>query len=114
MKNYDKKNSYIQYLYGWVMSQKLHVSGFEWVKNISSLDKKLKTFIKLIKHYDEDNDKGYILEVDVEYPNDLHNLHRNLPFLAERKKINVINLYAVCMIKKLFCLHKSFKKSIKY
>ena len=121
MKNYDKKKSYIQYLdannlYGWVMSQKLPVSGFEWVKNISSLNKKLEKFIKLIKNYDQDNDKGYILEVDVEYPKDLHDLHRNLPYLAEKKRklINVINLYVVCKKKKLCCSHKSFKKSIKY
>ena len=56
MKNYDKnkESSYIQYLdannlYGWAMSQNLPVNGFEWVKHISSLYKKLKKFIKLIK-----------------------------------------------------------------
>ena len=46
MKNYNKDNepSYIQYLdaniYGWAMPQKLSVDGFEWVEDISSLDKK--------------------------------------------------------------------------
>ena len=81
MKNYNKnkESSYIQYLdannfYGWAMSQKLPVNGFEWVKHISSLYKKLKKFIKLIKSYDEDSDKGYILEVDVDYPEYLHDL----------------------------------------
>ena len=39
---------------------------------------------ELIKNYDEDSNKGYILEVDVEYPKDLHNLHSDLPFLSER------------------------------
>ena len=48
-----------------------------------------------IKNYDEDSDKGYILEVDAEYPK---NLHSDLPFLPERMKINkcgklVCNLY---------------------
>ena len=54
--------------------------------------------------------------MDVEYPKDLHDLHRNLPYLAEKKRklINVINLYVVCKKKKLCCSHKSFKKSIKY
>ena len=51
-----------------------------------------------IKKYDEDSDKGYILEVDVEYPKNLHDLHSDLPFLLERMKINkcnklVCNLY---------------------
>ena len=49
-----KESSYIQYLdgnnlYGWVISQKLSVNGFEWVKDISSINKKIKKFIKLVK-----------------------------------------------------------------
>ena len=44
-----------------------------------------------IKNYGENNDKGYILEVDVEC---LFNLHCDLPFLYERKKIkNARNLF---------------------
>ena len=38
---------------------------------------------ELIKNYDEDSTEGYILEADVEYFKDLHNLHSNLPFLSE-------------------------------
>ena len=81
-------------LYGWVMSQKFPLNGFKWVKYISRVNK----VIKLVKNYDEDSDKGYILEVDVEYPKDLHDLHSNLSFLLERMKINkcsklVCNLY---------------------
>ena len=40
---------------------------------------------------DEGSNKGYILEIDVEYPKDLHNLHNNLPFLSERMKIKKCN-----------------------
>ena len=40
------------------------------------------------KSYEENsNNKGYILEIDVEYQKHLFNLHKYLPFLAERKKI---------------------------
>ena len=65
MKNYDKneESSYIQYLdtnnlYGWAMSQNLPVNGFKWVENNEINE-------EFIKNYDENNDKGYILEVDV-------------------------------------------------
>ena len=51
-----------------------------------------------IKNYDVDSYKGYILEVDIEYPKDLHDLHSDFPFLPEIMKINkynklVCNLY---------------------
>ena len=68
-------------LYGWAMSQRLPVNGFEWMEQLSEFD------VRFIKNYDENNDKGYILEVDVEYSKNLFNLHCDLPFLPERKKI---------------------------
>ena len=60
---------------------KLPVNSFKWVKKLSKFDE------CFIKNYDENNDKSYILEVDVEYPKDLFNLHSDVPFLPERKKI---------------------------
>ena len=68
--------------------------------------KQLKNLIRLIKNYDEDSDKGYILEVDVEYPKYLDNLHIDLPFLPERIKINKcnINLYAIFIIKTMLII----------
>ena len=53
---------------------------------------------EFIKNYDEDSDKGDILEVDVKYPKNLYGLHEDLPFLPERMKIAkckklVCNLY---------------------
>ena len=42
-----------------------------------------------IKNDDANSNKGYILlEVDVEYPKNLHDLHYDLPFLAKRMKID--------------------------
>ena len=38
---------------------------------------------EFIKNYDEDSNKGYILEVDVKYLKNLHSLHEDLPFLPE-------------------------------
>ena len=69
---------------------------------------------KFIKNYDENSDKGYILEADVEYPKNLHKLHSDLPFLPERMKNNKCSKL-VCTVqdKKKFCSHKSFKTSIK-
>ena len=44
------------------MSQKLPVNCFKWVEDTSEINE------EFIKNYDENNDKGYILEVDVKYP----------------------------------------------
>ena len=52
----DAKN-----LYGWAMSQKLTVNDFKWVKKLSKFDERLK------KNYDENNDEGYFLKVDLVY-----------------------------------------------
>ena len=89
MKDYDKKkkSSYIQYLvannlYGKAMTEKLPVRGFKWVNDISKMDE------DFVKDYDKNDNKGYILEVDVDYPNKLQNLHSDLPFLPERMAIN--------------------------
>ena len=92
LKNFDKntESSYLMYLdannqYGWPMSQKLPVNGFEWVKKLSKFDE------HFIKNYDVNSDKGYFLEVDVEYPKDLFSIHSDLPFLPERKEIEKCN-----------------------
>ena len=92
MQNYNNNNeesSYIQYLdannlYGWAMSKKLPVNGFRWFDsdNINEINE------DFMKNYDENNDKDYILEVDVKFPKRLHELHRDLPFLSERMEVN--------------------------
>ena len=99
MKDYNKveEESFFEYLdannlYGWAMSEPLPVDGFDQIKDLSKIGK------DFIKNYDKDSDKGYILEVDVKYPKNLHDLDSDLPFLPERMKINkcsklVCNLY---------------------
>ena len=89
MKNYNKDiiSSYLMYLdannlYGWAMSQKLPVNGFTWVEKLSRFNE------RFIKNYNENSDIGYFLEVDIDYPKELFNLHKDLPFLPERKKVN--------------------------
>ena len=89
MKNFDENilSTYLEYLdannlQGWTMCKKLPVSNFTWVEDLSIFTE------SFIKNYDENSDTGYILEVDVEYPENLHKLHRDLPFLPERIKIN--------------------------
>ena len=89
MKNHDKnkESTYVEYLdddnlYGWAMSKKLPVRGFKWLDNLLMFTE------QFIKNYDESGDKGYILEVDVEYPEKLRSMHSDLPFLPERMKIN--------------------------
>ena len=91
MKNYDKniESSYLMYLdannlYGWGMSQKLPINGFKWVYDLSKFNE------DFLKSYDENSDVGYFLEVDVEYPKELLDLHNNLPYLPERNKIKKI------------------------
>ena len=88
MQNYNNngESSYIQYnnLYGWAMSKKLAVNGFKWLDsdNINEINE------EFIKNYNENDNKGYILEVDVKYPKRLHELHSDLPFLSERMEVN--------------------------
>ena len=91
MKDYDKykESSYIQYwnvnnLDDWAMSQKLPVNNFEWIKDTSQFNE------DFIKNYNEESDEVYFLEVDVQYLENLHELHNDLPFLPERMKIGKV------------------------
>ena len=63
------------------MSQKLPVNKFEWIEKISQFNK------DFIKNYNKETDEGCFLEVDVQYPKKVHELHNDLPFLPSRKEI---------------------------
>ena len=82
---YDKsKNSvFLQYLdannlYGYAMNKTLPLNGYK-LANVSIFTD------DFIKNYDDKGDKGYLLEVDVEYQNKLLSAHKDLPFLPERR-----------------------------
>ena len=82
----NKLNKSPKYKYGWKMSQKPPVNGFEWINDLSQFQE------KFIKNYDEDSNKEYFLENNffqiLKYLKSLHNLHSDLPFLREERKCN--------------------------
>ncbi|CAH1109243.1 unnamed protein product [Psylliodes chrysocephalus] len=79
METYDptKSTKYLFYLdvnnlYGWAMSQFLPYDGFEWVD--TNID---------VTQIPNDAQEGYVLQVDLEYPEGIHDLHKDFPFCAE-------------------------------
>ena len=66
---YDAKN-----LYGWAMIQQLPYAGFTWADPA-----------KTNWAVADDAPIGYLLEVDLEYPRELHELHKVLPFCCEHQ-----------------------------
>ncbi|XP_072931917.1 uncharacterized protein [Epargyreus clarus] len=78
MEDYDKNEpqSYLIYLdannlYGWAMSQYLPTGDFEWVNPETNFN------------VSDTSNIGYVLEVDLKYPDDLHDLHSDLPLCPE-------------------------------
>ncbi|VDH96284.1 Hypothetical predicted protein [Mytilus galloprovincialis] len=64
-------------LYGWAMSQALPVEGFRWINDseIENLN---------ICDIADDSENGYILEVDLEYPRELHDDHSEYIHLLQK------------------------------
>ena len=86
--NPNEDSRYLQYLdannlYGWAMVQKLPTHRFLWKEAEDVTPEKIDELVKKDK-------RGCLLEVDVEYPKDLHKNHNELPFLAERMKIGKV------------------------
>ena len=83
--NSSKPNTHILYLdannlYGWAMSQPLPTGGFQWVRDCDRLT-------EAITEHPADSRKGYILEVDLEYPGELHDVHNAYPLAPERMMV---------------------------
>jgi hypothetical protein len=86
METYDEssENKYLMYLdannlYGWAMSQPLPNGEFEWVEDPDNIR---------MEDYLGDDGRGMVLEVDLEYPSELHDLHNGYPLAPESKEID--------------------------
>ncbi|XP_065211441.1 uncharacterized protein LOC135839374 [Planococcus citri] len=101
----NKESTFIQYLdannlYGWAMSKHLPYGGFWWA-NPNDF-----TYSRILKMKDNQN-KGYLFEVDLSYPETLHDYHSDLPYCAE----NIIDenrlpkLFTTLYDKKKYVLH---------
>ena len=66
------------------MSRKLPVNNLEWIKDASQFNK------DFIKKYNEESDKGYFLEDDVQYLEELDDLYLLFTFFHERMKIEIL------------------------
>ena len=64
--------------YGWAMSQYLPTGGFGWV-----------TYAPDVTYLEDEAEDGYIFEVDLEYPKELHDLHDTYPLVPEHLDIQV-------------------------
>ena len=70
----DKKN-----LYGWTMSEYLSYGEFEWLKNVDKLD---------VISVNEKSEIGYFFEVNLEYLDELHELHNDYPLVPEKLAVS--------------------------
>ena len=57
-----------------------------------------------MKSYKDESDEGYFLEVDVQYPKNLHNLRNDLPFLPKRMKIGKVEKLSGTLHDKTECV----------
>ena len=79
----EKPSTFITYLdknnlYGWSMSEYLPYGEFNWLKNVDKFD---------VNSINEKSDTGYFLEVDLEYPVELHELHNDYPLAPEKRVV---------------------------
>ena len=83
--NPDELSIYLQYvdannLYGWAMINNLPTHRFRWKNGEDFTPEKIDELVKK-------DERGYLLEVDVKYPKELHENHKVLPFLVEKMRI---------------------------
>ncbi|CAG9794210.1 unnamed protein product [Diatraea saccharalis] len=108
LQNYDKSKQdvYIMFydannLYGHAMCLYLPYGGFKWQPIHPNFDYKVP----------EDSDIGYILEVDLSYPKELHDLHSDFPLCPKKKTVDGADnklLVADFKEKKRYVIHHTF------
>ena len=110
MKDYnpDNESTFIQYLdannlYGWAMSQQLPTHGFKWMKDITE-EKVMEILEKANHSMFNKGRKGYIFEVDLEYPPHLWETHNDYPLAPEKMIVNGVE--------KLICHFKPRKNYV--
>ena len=93
MNDYDAKkpSKFITYLdvnnlYGWTMSEYLPYGRFKWLKNVDGFD---------VMSISDKSTIGYFLEVDLEYPDDLHETDNDYPLAPEKLAVssNILSKY---------------------
>ena len=88
----DKPSIFITYLdmnnlYGWAISECLPYGEFEWLKNVDGFD---------LNSINEKSDAGYLLEVDLEYPDNSHKLHNDYLLAPEKLAVSIDMLSKYC------------------
>ena len=94
MNDYDSKKltKFITYLdmnnlYDWGLSGYLPYGGFKWLKNLDGFD---------VMSISERNPIWYFLEYDLEYPDELHELHNDYPLAPEKLAVSSDMLLKYC------------------
>ena len=93
--DYNSTQKYITYLdannlYGWAMSQYLPTGGFKWINKDKFNDINL-------YDYTENSKKGLLLEVDLEYPYEIHDMHNDYPLAPEKINVKTYMLSNYCL-----------------
>ncbi|KAJ8916408.1 hypothetical protein NQ315_014619 [Exocentrus adspersus] len=100
--NSEAPSKYLMYFDA--MSQYLPFGGFEWLKDLEDFN---------VFNVADNSDIGYILEVDLYYPEHLHDLHRDLPFCPEHRKppnSKLPKLMATLYSKQNYIIHYRYLK----
>ena len=74
-------------LYGWAMSEYLPYEEFAWLKNVDEFD---------VMSISEKSLIGYFFEVDLQYPDELHELYNDYPLAPEKLAVSSDMLSKYC------------------
>ena len=74
-------------LYGWGLTEYLPCGGFKWLKNVDGFN---------VMSISEKSSKVYILEVDLQYPDKLHDSHNDYSLAPEKLAVSYEMLSDYC------------------